>query len=755
MREKVEHLDRPPSFTSQSRGMSSELLFPDFGGRMTEWVGGVFTLPALIRDGNYRPGVVMWAELPSDLIVAVAPYDPRLPAPFVETLLGALEKLPQGSSRPSRIRVPWKDLAGEVRKAVGTGIAVVTAPVPELDEIFAEFSESMDSSGPEPSYLLGGEISPAVIERLFSAAASYYRVAPWRWMGDTQLVRADIPQVGIEGGCLSVIGAAGESFGLLLFQSIDVYREFAAMSPEVIGDDAPAEGDDGGALWMLSLSFDRRKDLSPAMLDEIKQHRWPVAGSKAYPVIFAMSGVGRPRPVDEREVTVMTAVTSAFVSFFEHHGGALRSGGVEPVTETLRGEDGITVTLSTPLAAGGGTIHEIDVALVHDIWDFATERFGPHWFGRAGEDLEGDDVSLPLLVPWLVWTAVVRGRRVADVYIEEEGSLLSQEEVEWIDEQRKAWLSIWEVTAVQPGEAIDLRDLLTGETRRVTEVLASQSLRVRDAILARVAGVGTTCLLAGMFGRSLPPIDAAEFVKEVRARLRTAKRPVTVERLQDPKTGRFMIDLWQDIVDDMDEAMSRPPRLQNGDGDDLVLVTDTFQFDAKDWKEIERRLGELDGAESRRAGKVWEVVIVRGDDTVTGALEVEQGKLRIETNSLERAAALRDQVLKACGGMLRGEKRKTSVPAEVTPRAAARGARREPTADEQEVVRAAKTAYYRGWLDEPIPFLEGKTPRAAARSAKWRERLEVLLRDIENREAKLPEPERVDVGWLRRELGLE
>ncbi|MGZ5474615.1 MAG: hypothetical protein ACXWG4_11705, partial [Thermoanaerobaculia bacterium] len=64
-------------------------------------------------------------------------------------------------------------------------------------------------------------------------------------------------------------------------------------------------------------------------------------------------------------------------------------------------------------------------------------------------------------------------------------------------------------------------------------------------------------------------------------------------------------------------------------------------------------------------------------------------------------------------------------------------------------------AHYRDWLDTPIPLLGGKTPRAATRAKKSREQLDLLLRDIENREGRLPEGERLDVDRLRTALGMD
>jgi len=71
------------------------------------------------------------------------------------------------------------------------------------------------------------------------------------------------------------------------------------------------------------------------------------------------------------------------------------------------------------------------------------------------------------------------------------------------------------------------------------------------------------------------------------------------------------------------------------------------------------------------------------------------------------------------------------------------------------MLRQFKVKTNRGWLDEEVPALGGLTPRKAARSKKWRLALEVLVKEIEHAEERLPDEERVDLSFLRTELGLE
>ena len=71
-----------------------------------------------------------------------------------------------------------------------------------------------------------------------------------------------------------------------------------------------------------------------------------------------------------------------------------------------------------------------------------------------------------------------------------------------------------------------------------------------------------------------------------------------------------------------------------------------------------------------------------------------------------------------------------------------------------KLLREFKRQHYRNWLDCSLPALGGQTPREAARSRSGRQDLDLLLRDMEHREAAQPEGSRFDVSALRSELGL-
>src|SRR6185312_13261257 len=231
-----------------------------------EWVGGPVLAPFFITEGEpYRPELIIWMELPSGLVLGHHLQDPKAPIDFGATLTEATQRPLVGPPRrPRRIRVATRQLAESVRRALGGADAdVVVAPTPELDAV----TEAMKSApgpeeGPEQSYLEQGRVSVDAVADLFRAAELVYRTAPWKTMDEQQLVRVDAPRFGVSGACLSVIGAARESFGLLLFPSLKAFDTFASTIQ------ASGSGAIDFGTRVLSLTFERGADLPDSMRRE-------------------------------------------------------------------------------------------------------------------------------------------------------------------------------------------------------------------------------------------------------------------------------------------------------------------------------------------------------------------------------------------------------------------------------------------------------------------------------------------------------
>jgi hypothetical protein len=135
------------------------------------------------------------------------------------------------------------------------------------------------------------------------------------------------------------------------------------------------------------------------------------------------------------------------------------------------------------------------------------------------------------------------------------------------------------------------------------------------------------------------------------------------------------------------------------------------------------------------------------------------GRLRVETNSVERADRLRERIEAACSGRIAHRTREHSDPLALMERRQGQPAPQPgpavlPADEANTLVLEFKRRHYADWGDHPLPALGGKTPRAAVRTQAGREQVDLLLKECEMMEARGPEGQRFDFSVLRGELGL-
>jgi hypothetical protein len=359
------------------------------------------------------------------------------------------------------------------------------------------------------------------------------------------------------------------------------------------------------------------------------------------------------------------------------------------------------------------------------------------------------------------------GRTALDLYLEERGGALDDLGRRLVEAQREAWFSLHLVKSVEPGVSITLQDLLAGSEATVQEKSGSRTIPQGHVIMARVLDLGDRAILAGNHPRSLPPLRASHAVESIRKAIRARGVKVSASKLREATARGVPLVAWQALVEQVD---AQPlPRLQNTDGEPFLLTVDRFEVATAGTEAVHRGLLAMPNAvaDEPEDGESGFVVRFEREGNAKGALPstligravLEEGRLRIESNSVERADRLRKAALERCGAALTFRIREHTDPAAFLRDAIGKGAPSPPEPMPPEVratVRRLMEEHYRRWLDEPVPALGGLTPREAAkRKGAKRRKLELLLVEIEAMEAGKPAGERFDVAVLRRELGGE
>ena len=242
------------------------------------------------------------------------------------------------------------------------------------------------SQDDEPSYFVGGNISDAAVEKLFTAGSSLFALKPWTVANAAQVLRMDIPALGVNGACLSIIGQLDESRGVLIFPSLDGFEQFR--------DAAQASAVERGSIApgteLLSLTFKAATELPTSMRREAIEHGWPVENADAYPLVARRDSDGIPRPLVERHVRLATACALSLSAFLAKHAAIFSSDTFAPVCESyFDDDDDLEVRFTVPYEAFADfeLTESADPELVGGEWQDAllerpTEPFRP----RAGRN---------------------------------------------------------------------------------------------------------------------------------------------------------------------------------------------------------------------------------------------------------------------------------------------------------------------------------------------------------------------------------
>jgi hypothetical protein len=441
---------------------------------------------------------------------------------------------------------------------------------------------------------------------------------------------------------------------------------------------------------MLSLTFGKKGEYSEAMRNELATHRWPVSKAKAHPMPLMARSDGSVRIPAARALKLLIAMAEALLAFFERHRAAFEAFVDAPIHETIPVSDGTEITFSFPVIeeeslaealfgeplpdesdvlrqmqrniqrsagrndpcpCGSGKkfkkchldrpidppprdVHQIDFFLTHRIGHYALERLGDGWMTEF-EHLAPGHLS-ELFVPWIVWSAEWAGSTIAEWYATQHAATFSAEERDFYEGQRNAWLTIWEVVGVQESE-VELRDVLTGESRTIVDSKAAPSLNPGDAILARVTGYRRRSYFTAVHPLKLHAAQLPDVLAAVRAQLPST----TPSELRKAKTGAVLIAAWVDVLEQEDE----PPPF-------IPTITEVFSFNPKNQEKLVERLAAMDGVDEIDDDGEEVEITIRSDGEVTGLVVIGDRSLGIQTESPDEAIALGERVRDACGKLL-------------------------------------------------------------------------------------------------------
>ncbi len=264
------------------------------------WQGGWCRYPFRLSIGeedgaNFR--LPFWASVESGLINRKS--EPvRIDEATPERLLTALVRFALdrrvAGHRPGRVQVADPRLADALGPPLDrAGIAVELLPgpaerLPALAPVLAAMREEFADRGSGAAMSDAPGVTVERMRAFGDAAREYFLARPWeRLEGDTDPIRIVSPAPGPSRGVAAVMGAAGETFGLGFFASLEQYRQMLRAAAAADDDDDDDEADESVmSVERWSVAYGDFEDLPYEDGDLWRRHDLPVAGEGAWPLLL-------------------------------------------------------------------------------------------------------------------------------------------------------------------------------------------------------------------------------------------------------------------------------------------------------------------------------------------------------------------------------------------------------------------------------------------------------------------------------------
>jgi hypothetical protein len=209
-----------------------------------------------------------------------------------DTLVQAMQHPAAGTPhRPTELQVRpddrWEALRPHLEE-VGVGLDVAG----ELDQMEAVFNEMFAQvcGKPKPGLLDMPGVTQAQVASFYTAAASFFRQAPWKQVGYEAAIQVECANYQSGPWYAVLMGQSGLTTGLALYEDLEALRRLWA------GEQA--DEDNARQSVATTVTFGEAWDIPVADLEAAQKHAWPVARPDAYPEVFHKErGLSRRPPL--------------------------------------------------------------------------------------------------------------------------------------------------------------------------------------------------------------------------------------------------------------------------------------------------------------------------------------------------------------------------------------------------------------------------------------------------------------------------
>jgi len=341
------------------------------------------------------------------------------------------------------------------------------------------------------------------------------------------------------------------------------------------------------------------------------------------------------------------------------------------------------------------------------------------------------------------------------VYLEERGNKLDEEENKSLGAKIDSYKTLYEIQKIKTGQGFMLKDYFSGSTFWVNENKGTYQANKWDIIFARVENLeNQDRALTGPIVTF--PREGERYLEDLRTQYNEELKLFSgndemwlfnFRHLMTPMIFQSLIDFY----------LNFKTTIVNKEGDLFQFCKMEAEVIAyKKLKEYLQNQAKLTFVD--RDKKETILNLLDKENSVIAVFRLSKEKIIIETNSKRRMQKIKRKfVLKIDSwtqnwlSEVKDIEEAMSDYKESPPDA--EGEIPQKIAD--EIIKEKLGDYYKKWLDEQIPALDGMTPRQASKRSEMREKLINLLKYMENKNYReINNLIKFDIEGIKKELGI-
>ena len=377
----------------------------------------------------------------------------------------------------------------------------------------------------------------------------------------------------------------------------------------------------------------------------------------------------------------------------------------------------------------------------------------------TSEDIKEDEVdelTFEKFFDWFLYDfkLIDSEERLAERFYSDEGSELSASEKTLINDWIKSIYSFFEVEEVVPGELCLIKDIFSGKSLEVLDKASSKQIQKSDIIAARPIKIGNQYYFSGIVSLYPPPfrnLITEFFDKEFKEYKKLyGSKKTKLNYLKD----------WGYQIGAYVEETANNPHFVTPEGHEFIIAIADYSVDQyeKCIKKIEKiaSLKEVSNKTEELRVFSWEKI---GRNNITGTLEIEKDKLRIECYSIEMLAKAKLKIENQCKGFITHTKDTTKELSAFIDKSKSepKKSKKLPLGvKNKKELDSELDNHYDKWVNTPLGVLGSISPKEAMKTEEGRVKLSSVIDELEaiyEHARKRGEPY-YDVSKLRKKLKL-